>query len=68
MHKFLAGIVVHHVGSGVYPTDHSGLIIQICVNVLIINNYIFLKKKRAWSQASTCSELVCSRPVVKIIC
>lgn len=66
MHKIMAGIVVHQVGSGVCPTDHSGLIIQICLNVLIINNYIFLKKKG--HGLASVQYLHVSRPVVEIIC
>lgn len=44
----------------------SGLIIQICLNVLIINNYIFLKEKG--HGLASFQYLHVSRPVVEIIC
>lgn len=44
----------------------SGLIIQICLNVLIINNYIFLKEKG--HGLASVQYLHVSRPVVEIIC
>lgn len=65
MRAILAGMVVHHVGSGVYLTNHSGLSIQICSNVLLINN-IFPKKKG--HSLVSAHNLRDSWPVVKIIC
>lgn len=67
MSKILAGIVVHHVGSGVYLTNHSGLGIQICSNVLLINN-IFPKKKGHGLVSASAQNLRDSWPVVKITC
>lgn len=65
MRAILAGMVVHHVGSGVYPTNHSGLIIQICSNVLLINNIFAKKKGHGLVSAQNLRD---SWPVVKIIC